>query len=153
MKKVLYLILFLGLTGCVSKSKYEKLETDYQSLIMEKRTLETDLASVQQSYFQVKSDYDEMLESKRKEEIQRNSKKYISETEALGYIRDYYSFYDGDTKYRNVQLRRTDKNRFKVSLEEVTKKGSFSNNEFFWSSAVFNLIVNNDDTYKFERSF
>lgn len=151
MKKVLYLILFLGLTGCVSKSKYEKLESDYQTLIMEKQTIETDLASVQQNYYQVKSDYEEILESKRREEIERNSKKYISETEALGYIRDYYNFYNADKKFRNVQLRRTDKNRFKVSLEEVTAK--FSDNEFFYHSVVYNLIVNNDKTYKVERSF
>ncbi len=153
MKKVLYLILFLGLTGCVSKSKYEKLESDYQTLIMENQTLETDLASVQQNYFQVKSDYEEILESKRKEEIERNAKKYVSESEALGYIRDFYEFYDSDTQYRNIKLRRTDKNIFKISLEEVTKKGPFSDNDFFWKAVVYNLTVNNDNTYKYERSF
>lgn len=153
MKKVLYLILFLGLTGCVSKSKHEKLEADYQDLQIEKHNLESDLANLQDDYYEVKTDYDNMVQVKRREEIERSRIKYVSESEALSYIRDFYSFYESDTKFRNINLRRTDQNSFKVSLEEVTSKGSFSNNDFFWSAAVYNLVVNNDDTYTYKRSF
>ena len=153
MKKIFCICLLMGITSCVSKSKFEELEADYQSLHIEKQDLESQLANLQDEYYEIKFDYDRIVEAKRREEIERNSKKYVSESEALSYIRDFYSFYESDTKYRNIKLRRTDQNSFKVSLEEVTSKGSFSNSDFFWSSSVYNLVVNNDDTYTYKRSF
>ena len=153
MRKILYTCLLLVVASCVSKTKYEDLKDDYQKSQLEKENLEVELADLQEQYYEVKSDHDRLVIAKRREEAQKNRKKYVSESEALGYIKDYYSFYNSDIKYRNIQLRRTDKNRFKVSLEEVTNKGTFSNDDFFWNSSVYNLTVNNDNTYKYERSF
>ena len=107
MKKILYICLLLGITSCVSKSKFEKLENDCQNLKFEKQDLEANLSNLQDNY-------DIIIEAQRREEIERNAKKYVSESEALGYLKDYYGFYNSDTKYRNIKLRRTDKNSSKV---------------------------------------
>lgn len=136
------LIIFLSLNGCVSKSDYENLER-------EKSQLESTLKEVKQELSDVQYNLDQLLEEKRQAEIERNKTPYISEAQALNYVKDNYDFYEKDMRYRNVVLRRIADNSFRVSLEECTKKGSFSNNDFFWNSRVRTLIVHNNEKYDF----
>lgn len=134
-KLVLLVIITITLIGCVSKSEYEKLEKE--------------LEKTKQELTYIKGQYEVLLEEKRQAEIERNRKPYISEAQALQYIKDNYDFYEKDMLYRNVQLRRIDDNSFRVSLETCTKKGSFSNDNFFWFSTVRTLIVYNNGKYDF----
>ena len=134
MKKLITIFtLLLFITSCVSKSNYEKLKKENDSLKIE-------LSNVEQQY-------ESLLEEKRQAEIEKNRKPYITENKARTYLKDYYEFYNSDMKYRNAVFRRIDDNVFKISLEECTKKGGFSDNDFFWSSSVRTLTVNNDGTY------
>ena len=134
--KILVLLVFvLTISSCVPKSDYEKLERQ--------------LSETEQELSDLKFKYDQILEEKRQEEIEKARTPYVTESQALGYIKDYYSFYNKDTRYRNVELRRTADNRFKVSLETCTKKGSFSNDNFFWNASVRTLTVYNDGKYDF----
>ena len=129
--KFKFLILGIGilmLNACVSKSDYEKLEKE-----------KNDLANK----------LEELYEEKRLAEIEKNKKPYVSESQALEYIKDNYTFYQKDMLYRNVQLRRISDNSFKVSIEECTKKGQFSNDDFFWFSNIRTLTVYSDGTYDF----
>lgn len=90
-----------------------------------------------------------LIEEKRQAEIERNRKPYITEAQALQHIKDNYNFDEKHMRYRNVQLRRIADNSFRVSLETCTKKGNFSNNDFFWTSSVRTLTVNNNGKYEF----
>lgn len=126
---------FLTLNSCVPKSDYEKLKE-------EKNKLELQLE-------ETKKEYNQLLEEKRQAEIEKNRIPYISEEQAMKYIKDNYAFYEKDMKYRNVQLRRIADNSFRVSLEECTKKGDFSNDDFFWHSNVRTLTVHKNGKYDF----
>ncbi len=128
--------------SCVPKSDYEKLEK-------EKADLETQLEETMQELSDVTYEYNLLIEEKRQAEIERNKKPYITEAQALKYIKDNYSFYEKDVLYRNVQLRRIDDNSFKVSLETCTNKGDFSNSDFFWNSQVRTLTVYKNGEYDF----
>lgn len=132
------LIPFLSLftlSGCVTKSEYERVEAELETTKLE--------------LSQVKTSYEILLNEKRQEEIRRNSVPYITEEQALGYIDDHFSFYDRDTKYRNVALRRLSDNTFTVAIETCTKKGNFSNDNFFWTSSTRTLTVYPDGKYDF----
>lgn len=139
MNKLTFLIFATTLFSCVSKTEYDKLNTEKELLTQKLNLLQIE--------------YDKLLEAQRQEEIQRTKIKYYSEQEALGYIKDYYSFYQPDILYRNVRLRRTGDNSFKVSLETTTSKGDFSNDDFFWSSQVYNLTISNDGKYKLTAGY
>lgn len=143
--KIKFLILGFGLltmNSCVSKSDYDKLEK-------EKTDLANQLEEIKQELSVMSDKYYELYEEKRKAEIEKNKKPYISESQALQYIKDNYSFYEKDMLYRNVQLRRISDNSFRVSLEECTKKGPFSDDEFFWRSNVRTLTVHSNGKYDF----
>lgn len=129
MKRIFFLLIpFLALASCVPQSKYDQLKSEKEEL---------------------EQQVNQLVEEKRQAEIERNKKPYISETKAMLYIKDNYSFYQKDTKYRNVQLRRIADNSFKVSIEECTSKGDFSNDDFFWHSRVRTLTVHSDGKYDF----
>ena len=135
-------IFLLTLSSCVSKSDYEKLEKD-------KAEIQAELEKTKQELSDLTYNYDLLIEEKRQAEIERNRKPYITEDQALQHIKDNYSFYEKDMRYRNVQLRRIADNSFRVSLETCTKKGDFSNNDFFWHSSVRTLTVYNNGKYDF----
>lgn len=135
-------ISLLSLNACVSKSDYEKLEK-------EKIELETQLEETKNELSNVRYKYDQLNEEKIQAEIERNKTPYISEDQALQYIKDNYAFYEKDITYRNVQLRRISDNSFRVSLETCTKKGSFSDDDFFWHSSVRTLTVHKNGKYDF----
>ena len=139
MNKMIFLILLTTLFSCVTKTEYDKLKTE-KELLAQKLNL-------------LQSEYDKLLEAQRQVEIERAKIKYYTEQEALGFIKDYYSFYQPDILYRNVRLRRTGDNSFKVSLETTTSKGDFSNDDFFWSSQVYNLTISNDGKYKLTAGY
>ena len=151
-------ILILGLSlltlnACVSKSDYDKLEKEKSELetLLEKTTQE--LSDVNYKYDQILEEKKqaelEIIRKKRQAEIERNRVPYISDSKAKQYIKDNYAFYEKDTKYRNLQLRRIANNSFKVSLEECTAKGDFSNDDFFWHSRVRTLTIHNNGKYDF----
>jgi len=128
-------IMVLSLNACVPKSDYEKLEKEKNEV--EKQLEET------------KKEYNLLYEEKRQAGIEKDRIPYVSEDQALKYIKDNYAFYEKDMKYRNVQLRRIADNSFRVSLEECTKKGDFSNDDFFWHSNVRTLTVHKSGKYDF----
>jgi len=127
-------------------------QDDYNKLKREKEELEGKLQDVESEISNLKQQNDDLLEEKRQIEIEKNRTPFVTESQALNYIKDYYDFYDSDVDYRNVRLRRLEDNVFTVSLEECTKKGNFSNNDFFWTSRIKRLTVNNDGTYKLQLS-
>ena len=128
MNKLIYLIVFVPLMlGCVSQTEYDKLKAEKEKL---------------------QNDYDNLLAEKRQIEIEKNSKKFFSEEEALSVLKDYYDFYNGEMIFRKPKFRRVDNNTFKISLEECTKKGPFKGDNFFWRASVVTLVINNDGSYK-----
>lgn len=146
MKNFFYICLLMGVVSCVSKSEYEKLENDNRKLEAENNQLEYKLSSLRLEYYQVKSDYDNMVEAQRKEDIEKNSKKYVSEADAVNHVNDYYDFYNSDISHRNIKLRRTGNNSFVISIEEAY---DFTN---IWSNKMYTLIVNNDNTYSYVQT-
>ena len=128
-------LLSISLLGCISQSDYDRVQAELETTKFELN--------------QVKTSYEILLNEKRQEEIQRNSVPYVTEEQAIGYIDDHFSFYDRDTKYRNVALRRLSDNTFTVAIETCTKKGNFSNDNFFWTSSTRTLTVYPDGKYDF----
>jgi len=139
---LVFAISILTLNSCVLKTDYEELEN-------EKKELKNKLEDVKEELSDISYKYELLIEEKRQAEIEKNKKPYITDKQALGYIKDNFSFYEKDMKYRNVQLRRITDNSFRVSLEECTKKGGFSDNNFFWNSRVRTLTVHSDGKYDF----
>lgn len=122
----LVVISFL-LLGCVPKSEHDQLKSDYEALQSRLNSLE---------------------EAQRQAEIERNSIPYVTEQQALEYIKDHYSFYEKDKVYRNVELRRIADNSFQVSLETCINKSDFKRDNFFWDHINRKLIVYNDGNYE-----
>ncbi len=133
--ELVFLISLLTITSCIPKTEYEKVKNE--------------LDETKQELSEVKRNYETLLEEKRQEESERNRIPYISDDQALGYIKDNFNFYERDTKYRNVVLRRISDNSFRVSLETCTKKADFSNDDFFWNSSVRTLTVHKNGKYDF----
>ena len=146
MKKFFYICLLMGVVSCVSKTEHEDLEFEYRKLQLEKENLEKELSELRSEYYEVRSDHDRLLNARRKEEMERKRKKYVSESEALDHIKDYYNFYKGSTAPRDIKLRRTDKNSFVVSLKSSIGMMDSGITE------IYHLKVNNDDTYTFMRT-
>lgn len=146
MKKFFYICLLLIITSCVSKSDYEKLESDYHDVLAEKQHLKMQLTDLREDYYTMRIDYDKMVQAKKREEIERNRKQYVSESTAIKYIRDYYEFYKSETTPRDIKLKRTDKNSFVVSLKE--SMGGFEMDV----NLIYHLLVNSDNTYTLRRT-
>lgn len=145
-RKIIALSIPLIISACgVPQDEYDKLK-------LEKVALEEKLQDSELEISNLKQQNDDLLEEKRQIEIEKNKTPFVTESQALDYIKDYYDFYDSDVDYRNVRLRRLEDNVFTVSLEECTKKGSFSDNDFFWTSRIKRLTVNSDGTYKLQLS-
>jgi hypothetical protein len=139
------------LFSCVSQSDYDKLkiekENSEKKFKSENREKDKKIEKVKYELSLLKEDLNQLMAEKRLSEIEKNRKPYVSELEAKKYLKDYYDFYESDNIYRNAKFRRVDDNVFKVSLEECTKKGGFSDNDFYWHSIVKTLNVKNDGTY------
>ena len=134
----------LTFSGCVSKSDYEKVKNENDSLTIEIKQLKIDINIV-------RSENQTFREEKQKLEEKKRQASYHSEEEALRLVKDYYEFYDADQTYRNPRVRRISNNSFRISLEECTKKGSFSDDNFFWRSTVVRLTISEDGKYDFSR--
>jgi hypothetical protein len=145
-RKIIALSIPLIISACgVPQDDYNKLKLEKEALDEKLQQSELEISNLQQQN-------DDLLEEKRQIEIEKNKTPFVTESQALDYIKDYYNFYDSDVDYRNVRLRRLEDNVFTVSLEECTKKGSFSDNDFFWTSRIKRLTVNSDGTYKLQLS-
>ena len=141
MKKAFYLIFATVLFfGCVSQSEYDKLQEENKKL-KEKNSIQFARIAL------LTSELDELEREKEKAQIEKNRIKWYSDDQALNYVKDYYEFYNTDNKFRNVKIRRVTDNEFRVSLEECTKKASFSNDDFFWNARVYRLTIDNKGKY------
>lgn len=145
-RKIIALSVPLIISACgVPQDDYDKLKQENEALEEKLQDSELQISNLQQQN-------GDLLEEKRQIEIEKNRAPFVSESQALDYIKDYYDFYDSDVDYRNVRLRRIEDNVFTVSLEECTNKGEFSNDDFFWHSRIKRLTVNSDGTYKLQLS-
>jgi hypothetical protein len=130
-----FVLLILFIIGCVPKAEHEKLKSE--------------LEQTQQELFDVQQKYDVLNNERIQLELQRNQTPYLSEEQAMQFIKDNYSFYEKGKKFRNVQLRRIADNSFKVSLETCISKGDFSESDFFWNAEVRTLTVYSNGKYDF----
>jgi hypothetical protein len=129
------------LTSCgVPQTDYDKLKDENEQLQKEISELK-----VEKSEITVLNDKPE-LKRKNKPEIKKKIASNHSEDEAITILDDYYDFYNADMTYRNPRVRRVNGNTFKISLEDCQK--TVQDNDFFWSSHVLTLIINDDGTYK-----
>lgn len=145
--KVTHIFILIILTSCVSKSAYDELISQNDSLkqISKLNNAEKDSLKIEINKL---SNRLEQFQTKRiNKEEQEKSTRFHSEDEALQLVSDYFSFYNADHMYRNPRLRRTSDNKFIVSLEEAYKS-SPDDCEVCWTSMVYNLTINNDNTYK-----
>ena len=138
MKKIIYLVTSLTLWSCVSKPEYDEIKTENELLKTKITVLESELSGVRLKYNQ-------LLKEKKQAEIEKSKIPYVTEEKAMEYIVDNYSFYEKDIKYRNVELRRSKKNIFLVSLQECPR--GFGYGEAFWISRVRTLTVYGDSEY------
>lgn len=138
------------MVGCVSQADYDKLKEE--NLIHKNKVEELEF-----NLINVKNALEQLLEEKRLAEverkkkisnakIERNKKKYRTESEALSTLKDYYEFYNANWVYRNPKVRRVDNNTFKISLQECAGY-CIRDDEFVWRSKVMTLEIKNDGTY------
>ena len=125
--------------ACASQSDYENLKAENEQLLIQLEKLKIENLELKQSI-------EELQEKKDLESM-------YSEEDALKFIKDYYEFYKADLIYRKPRVRKVNSNTFIISLEENTKKGNFKNNDFFWTSKVLTLVINNDGTYKVKSKY
>lgn len=152
MKKLIIAPILLLILSCVSKTEYDNLLNEKENLQSEIIDLNTRLEAQSSSLAIYQKEIYNLREEKRQADVRKSQVKYITEDEARGYVKDYYEFYEADQLFRNVQIRRVADNKFKVSLESVTRKANFSKDDFFWKAWVYNLTVNNNGTYDFNMT-
>ena len=141
MKKIHFFILIpILFFGCVSQTKYDELLEENKQL-----KEENGIQSTRIMLFEAK--VEELEEEKRNAQIEKTKIKWYSDEQALGYVKDYYEFYNSDNRFRNVKIRRVTDNQFRVSLEECTKKANFSNDDFFWNARVYRRTIDNKGNY------
>jgi len=136
----LLIITAFALTSCVSKSDYEKLKQENQALTIEAKQLNVRIDNLT-------IENNELLEYKNEQEEKKRIASLHTDEEALSLVKDYYEFYNADNIYRNPKVRRVSENVFRISLEECTKKGGFSDNSFFWRSTVIRLTIHENGEY------
>jgi hypothetical protein len=139
-KTYFYILIPFLLFSCVSQTKYDELLEENKQL-----KEENGIQSTRIMMFEVK--VEELEEEKRNVQIEKTKIKWYSDEQALGYVKDYYEFYNSDNRFRNVKIRRVTDNQFRVSLEECTKKAEFSNDDFFWNARVYRLTIDNKGNY------
>lgn len=66
-----------------------------------------------------------------------------TEKDALGFLEDYYSFYQRDKRFRNPIFKRISYNSFEISVEECNK--NYTDDDIYYNSALFILNIKNDD--------
>lgn len=130
-RSISFAILCIILIGCVPKSENEKLEGELKQMRQE-------LNELKQS---------QGLDT-NKTQSQKNQNN-ISEEKALKCIDDYFDFYDRDTEYRKVELRRISENSFEVCLE--TCDIDFIKYDYMWSSSNWTLTVYSNGKYDFKE--
>jgi|688.fasta_scaffold1349640_1 hypothetical protein len=135
MKRLIYILTLTAFTfsGCVSKSDYEKLKQENETLTIEINQLNIKINTL-------------TIEKEEMEEKKRIAALH-TEADALKLIKDYYEFYDADNIYRKPKVRRVSENVFRISLEECPRRGEFSNDNFFWRSTVIKLTIYEDGKY------
>lgn len=149
MKKMLYPLLLVTIVGCVPQSDYNQLKSEKDELELKVGKLEDEISNIQH-------EYNQLLAEKRETEIEMSKAPYISEEKAILYIKDYYSFYEKDIQYRNIELRRIADNIFKVSVEECGWKSTSGEDpcdggDFYWSAKVRTLTVYNNGKFVYSE--
>ena len=140
-KFISILIITLTITSCGVQ------QSEYDSVMLENEKLLKEIEKVVKEKEQVQSSYDKLIsEIKELEEKKVKATEYTDE-DALKLLADYYDFYNADKVYRNTRVRKLSDNEFRISLEECTKKGSFSDNDFFWHSYVKLVTIYSDGKY------
>ncbi|KAF9659602.1 hypothetical protein ABHQ57_03945 [Tenacibaculum sp. ZH5_bin.1] len=135
------IFLFILLSSCVPKEKYEKLKEEKIALEKTRDSLSFWLRiSEKQNRQYIK----ELSNIKKKKKIIKRTTKY-SNNDALKLLNDYYKFYRRDYTFKEPEVRRKSNNEFVISLKEVDSE--FKNVEQFYSSRVCLLTINNDGTY------
>ena len=141
----LFMILPLFIVAsCVSKEEHRSALEKIDELNQQVYDLE-DLVNV---YKRQIDDCNKKLEEYLSEQ---RSKPQISEAQAKQYVKDYYAFYKRDWRYKNLQVRRTDKNSFIISLMESQRH--VADDDFFYSSHVYRLTVSQDGSYVMENNY
>lgn len=69
------------------------------------------------------------------------------ESDALGKLYDYYTFYNANYTFRKETIRQVSNNVFYISLEECINKKEFKESDFFWRSKVLILTINSSTKY------
>lgn len=149
MKRILILFaISLTLVSCmVPKTDYDALKTESEQLKMQNEQLNADLDQLKTEYDKLRLDYETLQREKIEAQERALRTSLHTEGEALRLLKDYYDFYNADMQYRNARVRRLSNNSFVISLEECSKKGPFSDDEFFWHSVNLTITINNDGTY------
>ena len=142
MKRLFYILTATAFTisGCVSKTDYEKLKKENETLTIEIKQLNVRVENLT-------IENNKLNEYKSKQEEKKRIASMHTEEEAFRLLKDYYEFYDADNIYRNPKVRRVSENVFRISLEECTKKGTFSDDDFFWRATVINLTIYENGKY------
>ena len=149
--------------SCVSKSEYEELKEEeialvnkVQELEVAKHNLMIDNDRLKNETIELKNELsnsenkyqlliDKRTANENKKRSSENAKKYYTEDQADQYLKDYYEFYKRDWVYQRPQFRRTDDNKFVISLEEDGK--AFNSLRPMWQSRVYELVINANGTY------
>ncbi|CAA0236434.1 hypothetical protein ABHQ57_06845 [Tenacibaculum sp. ZH5_bin.1] len=136
------ILLFILLSSCVPKEKYEKLKEEKIALEKTRDSLSFWLRiSEKQNRRYIKELSN--IKKKKKKTIKKATK--YSNDDALKHLNDYYKFYRRDYTFKEPKVRRKSNNEFVISLKEVDNE--FKNVEQFYSSRVCLLTINNDGTY------
>ena len=144
MRRLNALLVFymLFIFGCISQSDFEKLKFENECLKKRILELEADKANLSEKY-------NALVVEKKLIESQTKEKKFYSESQALQYLEDYYSFFRRNYTYRDPVIRRSTDNTFLISLEESEKINAEPNKEQ-WMAVLWSLKINANGTYSFE---
>ena len=149
--KIIKLILILSLlSSCgVPKDDYDKVVEERDSLKLELESLKVTIDKNLNDYLVLERELQVYREKERKE----NEVPYVTETRALEILKYDYSFNRRDDVYKDVQIVRLAKNKFKISLMEKSRTAPEQSDDFFYHNKKLVLTVFKGDKYTLTNSW
>ncbi|MDC7997974.1 hypothetical protein [Gilvibacter sediminis] len=149
--KIINLILAITiLISCgVPKDDYEKVVEERDSLKLELEGLKV----INDKNINDNLLLEKELQAYREKERQENEVPYVTETRALEVLKYDYSFNRRDDVYKDVQIMRLAKNKFRISLMEKSRTAPERSDDFFYHNKKLVLTIFKGDKYTLTSSW
>jgi len=133
-RRCIYFLTFLSFMSCNSSNDDNQMQQEIQETKKQLDSLKTIIKAKEEQIVLENNDVNTLF--------------FVTDNQALDYVKDYYSFYLSDWEYRGPILRRRDNNNFDIKLEDHPKDDEY----FPWQTKIIKLTVYKNGEYKLIRT-